>query len=502
MNEGIRAFLPCSGDVSPFNGVSREGVSLHTAFSPISIAPFAQTFGDGNQIAQQEFRKFLPKVYFHKMGKRIELNHKPTNLYINRSGKKPVLMADFVPSIAGHRLQITFERSEGKHRYQISSSPTRESIYLGFKTLKTSLLKDLRSRLVKSSRFSIHDIEEITERKAAQLKIPSEELMQQIYKTDFDSLSGEQFLKLCTEDKELSAALQSYIAYSSLEDIGPALEAVKRHLTLIMVDKYGNFVVQHAIRRSSEIAELVCKKCSNSLFSLSQNKFTARVIYTLAEVSQEFRGLIFTWYTDQIEPMVNDMPSTTTLVSALSHSEVSSEFGSLRKILIQPDSSKLLQYKNFRRLVAGFFEKCDKMDLDLVFRSLRIKKKLIYLLDDSSGALIFITLTQREHRPTERLLVSEIYNNIYMLLRTKYFKLLFFKVVESQCNWTLVRQMHSALMSIDRYFLSSVLDCKAAEYFYCALLAITIEPCQHELLRSLASSLNHPDQLRLLLLTL
>lgn len=144
------------------------------------------------------------------------------------------------------------------------------------------------------------------------------------------------------------------------------------------------------------------------------------------------------------------MPSVLLVAAAINRSEGYGEFKSLRDNILSSRNRRLSVNRYFRRSLVTFIEKCDRADLEVIYRTFKMAQDLTVLLSNKFGTLALLAMLLREHRPLERLLVSQIRTNIVELFQTKFFKILIFRLIKSQGNWSLVRIINLALSNVPK----------------------------------------------------
>jgi len=447
-------------------------------FSSLSIEPVDKQVG-----LIHSSSGYQPKVYLHKMGKRIEANHTSQNLIFNWPGSR--------------------KNRSYREKTQAPEGSSRDSPYGltgDFSDLKNAMLTRLKQLLQHSKFYSLHDV--LKQKESAKKEKPVGNKQEDIesaaaYAVLLAKKSGDanaDDIKL--GQKPASKVLQAAIAEYSESEVNELLELINTNFIHMITEPSGNYVVQQAMRRSHTLAKSVAEYCLENLHELVKNEFASRVMQALVEISPEFRRSVFEWYAQDTNSLLDSLPSVFLLAAALSKSEGHAEFKILRDHILSSQNKRLMANKFFRRLLVIFVDKCDRADLEVVYRTYKMAHHLPNLLNDKFGTLVLLAMLLREHRPLERLVVSQIKTNLPDLFQTKFFKLFVFRLIKSQGNWSLVKNINEALTSAPKESLSLALSSPEATYFYCALLVCTAEPPQRLLLVSLQALLERPTALR------
>lgn len=431
----------------------------------------------------QNLNCFQPKVYLHKMGKRIEANHVQQNLLFNWPGS---------PGKRGKRANTQAATGCSQDSPQRSESD--------FSGLKQCMLDRLKQLLQHSKFYSLHDVmkqKEAVKKEKTAINKQKEIEAAAVYAVLLAKKSGETETKeMQVSQKPASKVLQAAIAEYSESEVEELLKLIKSNFVYMITEPSGNYVVQQAMRRSTSLADSVAAYCLEHMQELVKNEFASRVMQTLVEISAQFRVAVFSWYSQDANFLLDSLPSVFLLAAALNKSEGHSEFKVLRDHILSGQNKRLIANKFFRRLLVIFVEKCDRADLEVIYRTYKMAHHLPNLLNDKFGTLVLLAMLLREHRPLERLVVSQVKTRLPDLFQTKFFKLFVFRLIKSQGNWSLVKGINEALLTAPRDTLSATLATAEAVHFHCALLVCTAEPPQRLLLASLQALLGRPTALR------
>lgn len=445
-------------------------------------------------------QKFLPKVYLHKMSSRIEANHRLDNICINER------LSMVTTGTSGQEVSKTVRRKSlwspivmiPQRGQPTNSEENKKPMWeKDFKTMKKEILLFLGQILAKSKLYSIHDVKGCnnTPKRDFELPLPSSDVLKKARSVNLVNIQYQDFARLCS-DRSLSLSFQSLIIESQPHEIYPLLQKVQRNFAYLVGDEYGSYVAQHAIRCCQAVASAAGIYCSSRLYKLSQDQFAARSLYALARTSESFRVNVFTWFALNAYELHGNLHSVVLVSVAIRSVESLLELATFGRLLDHPEIGSWAENKEFLRVMVTFVERCDRGNLDKATRVLKISKRLINLLHEKHGAMLIVRLAEREHKTTERAILKEMRSNLAALIKAKYFKYFFFKVVLGQCNWTLIREMQSSLLSLQRDIFEEALDSREAEYFYCSILASMCEPGSKLLLKTLVKSVWWPDSLR------
>lgn len=420
--------------------------------------------------------------------KAIELNHNYLNVRFKAVRYHPFGQSDVIAN---------------KHRspaFKISLSSEEESNRdYEYQMVKKEITEKARSYLLRNSCFSINELY----KQAEQRKKFEDEL--KVLKLDAHkqaklmTISRREFQVRCKADKYQSSIMQSAIEHCSQEELAKVSALIIGLFEDFLVDKYGNYILQQAVKSLPATREHVEAYCTMHLEALVIDEYASRVMQCLTQVSKSFRRTVFTFFSSKLHPLIENLSSIFLLTSAIYYTESDAELGPVKTLIFHSRSRPLLQYKYFKRIVMAFVEKSEPAGLDLVWKLYKFSKKFASHLEDKFGALLVSALIQREH-PQTLLYFNQLLNqDIGYLYGTKYFKFLFYKLVTDQGSDTVKRQMLYSLLSMDKGKLAKATKCPSSCVFFAYLVANLLPVEQIGVLFMLSQKFDRIANLRLIL---
>lgn len=107
-----------------------------------------------------------------------------------------------------------------------------------------------------------------------------------------ENLSDRALYDMCTKTKSISYEIQTFIQDCQEAWIPILARRMFNWIANLLVDPFGNYVVQKLLVRSEEIQQATIQICLQNLKGYAQNEFSSRVMQTLAESDAYFRKQI------------------------------------------------------------------------------------------------------------------------------------------------------------------------------------------------------------------
>lgn len=415
----------------------------------------------------------------------VNSNHPEYNLRFNLKEKS------FLGLRPG-RASLHFPKAEYgppfEHRIQSESADTcKERLDAQFEERRSLLVGELRTILMHDRYFSIHELhKEKAPRRSVIEQIPLDQLTSESAEklgVVLQNIDPQTFLQLCTKEKNVSRALQIYIACAPVEMASRISQIVKINLKVLLKDQFGNYVVQQICKRESGIVPILEELVWKNFPSMVRDEFASRSMQGLAQLSGSFRSKIFVWYKDHLEEIIECVPAIFLLISAFSSAETPSEFKPFTERVNDPMTRKLITNKNFKRILACYLEHCDLSEVEHVSSIFKLRSKIFTLLDDKYGSLLLVAVLQRGQNAILKTYLSLLRNNLQQLFQTKFFKSFFFKLAKPPTPTWISFEMHEALLDMPLELFKKVTAARASRYFYCFLLAVTLQPSAGSLTR-------------------
>lgn len=434
----------------------------------------------------------LTKQYLADAEAIAQRNHKSDNLVFHTTKRK----FDFSTSLSKYQSSTSDPEKSPPSQVAARQPRSQSEVDQGkrFLDLKQSLVHSLRARLLGSKFYSINELYKQAEQRIQFERDFREKESVKDKLPDLDSIDLKEFIKACSTDKYQSRAIQNVLESGPSHLQKRVCELCEQSVDELLNDKYGNYILQQAVRTSEAVAKAVESKCLTSFDTFAMNERVSRVMQALSEVSHSFRLATFTWFADKLEKSVDNLAAVFLLTSAIQWSKSREEMELIKRALFSKSLKRIRGFKYFNRIMVSFVEKCDSKDLTLVYEALKIQEKFLELLDEKLGALLVFAMVKRDHEPTKQILLNTIQNHLTELCSAKYFKYLLFQLnlTENLCEIK-ERMVHAVARS---NLLSSLGTTPLPfNYFLAYLVASLLSPEQLSILEKLAEDLEDPVKL-------
>lgn len=444
-------------------------------------------------------RQTIRRPYLTEVKGYVESNHKEENLAFNIC----LLPKDFSKHRPENKpLQRSESSRESTSKASQDNMTSPQYTHIEFEGLKNDLNQRLRLKLMRSRYFSLNELYKQTEQKEAFDKEfeGTEKLVAAL--PDLTKLSPQQFVDLCSSDKYLSKAVQTALIQTTTVQSKTIIRLCECSVDSLMSNKYGNYILQDAVRLSSKMAATVERISLANFQSLMLNEYASRVMQVLARVSFYFRDYVLRWFLSGLEDSVEQLSAVFLFTSAIESVDCSEHLRLAMQAIFGTNFKRLASSKYFKRIVMSFVEKCGMEDLDNVFTYFNFRKKFLSLLDDKFGALLINSMIRREHKETIDILLHKLRFFLPSLYETKFFKFFLFRLVKYENGATVKEAMFEALTTMSDQSFQQSTSARESLYFYVHLLISLMPQDRTDLLVRMAAQLEDKDGLLDLLRTI
>lgn len=359
------------------------------------------------------------------------------------------------------------------------------------------IVKRIRTKLFTFKHLNITDIcRKMEYKESAKVNI---DLISQVLKDlpQIEDLEDSAFVDLCITNKITSKAIQTLLAQGDKATQATILAHCETSLDFLLHSKYGNFILQEAVRCCPSFAANLERKITPILGSLVSLDGPSRVMQVLVIYRPQFRLSVLRWFLSQLEILQESVPLVFLLSSAIqATNHCKQEMKLLRGVLFSPKSNNLRKFKFFKPLIASFIDKCTSRDLDKVFRFFNIGPQFDLLLNDRFGALVLDSLLIRGHEETISLMLTRLAQFLPTLITAKYFKALIHRLAYSQTSEDLKRSMLKELARGSPSGLKEVTSSPEKCYFITYIVSSLLTSEHRGLLLRLKNELDQPRLLR------
>lgn len=438
-----------------------------------------------------EFDSFRP--YLTKAQRGIELNHVESNLEFNIGIMDRQNQQSQGPKLK--KKSKTTRCVETQASREENTSCTKELAHSDFELLREDVNQRLRTKLMRSRYFSLNELFKQAEQKDSFEKEFSNIESHVESLPDFKAINMDEFIAICSTDKFKSKAIQTVISRGSSPQQQSILRLCETAFESLMLNKYGNYILQEAIRQSSKMASIVEVKCLTSLETLMKDEYASRVMQILAKISLNFRDQVLRWFNSGLEYSMDQLSAIFLFTSATEAIDCPQHLRLARETIFENNSKRLIGSKYFKRIVMSFVDRCDKSDLDQIFAYFNFKDKFLSLLDDKFSALLINSMIKRSHKPTMKIFIEKLRHYLPTLYETKFFKFFIFRLSRQDNPPELRGLMLDAIIGNSDSDLSYSTSSSESLYYFVHLLISLFTDDNLEVLKALSASLDDEGKL-------
>lgn len=244
--------------------------------------------------------------------------------------------------------------------------------------------------------------------------------------------------------------IQCYISECEPEALAEFTENLQPHISVLIVHKFGSFILQRLLASFGPSFEMVEGLCKANFQELIKNEYSSRVIQLLIEKSNEFCDFTLEFFRENLVQATTLSSACHLLVAALKNttSVHSRDFiiDHLRKKPV------LIGNRFFQRVLLTYVHIGTQKQLDEVAAVLGISSKLSRLFNRKATNVIVLTLLKREHKPTTHAVCIQLSRNPQQLFETRYFTTSMHKLTEDKLT-SLMNSVFDTLVSLQSHVL-------------------------------------------------
>jgi len=291
---------------------------------------------------------------------------------------------------------------------------------------------------------------------------------------ELQELSRDEAARSISESKEASLKLQIALSFCQEPLAQKVVSILCEKLTFYMKHPFGSYVVQRASNRDLQFMDLVSNRCIEHFEEFIQDEFASRIIQKIVETKQSFRDSVVRLFSLNLSKYLEFGPAVFILITLIECSQGSKATNFIMDYIV--NEPKLLNNKNFKKIVASYLEHCSEAELPRLVNLLHLNKKLLPCLNDKFKVILILLLVQRGCEEFTEKICRMLVQKTSLVFESKYFKFLLIKLIERN-KLDFCRKVHTAITSLKSSQLWFVhrMEPDAVEFFKYALLATCSE---------------------------
>jgi len=231
---------------------------------------------------------------------------------------------------------------------------------------------------------------------------------------DLNSLSSDQIYHYSTVDKYTSSAFQALL---STLPIPPTLFPT---LPRLITHKYGNYIVQMLMHRSTDCVDVVRGICIEYFEVMCSDEGGSRIMQLLVEINTTFRLYSLSRIRTSLHKYMRHI-SSVLLIAATFRVSRSEELDFFTYEFLKCPLL-WISSKAYKRVLTSAIQVGTHSFLNNVFYALALSTRLEAFLQEKYCTTILITMVERGHTAVITAICHRLYTNCLSLCRTRYFR--------------------------------------------------------------------------------
>lgn len=216
-----------------------------------------------------------------------------------------------------------------------------------------------------------------------------------------------QLMGWVVSERYASIQLQKISLECSSECLAKLSQFVANSLSLLIVHKFGNYLVQNCITRDAPLRTYVKSFCEKNFGRLIKDQYGSRVLQVLVQLSNSFRRKLMEVFRTELGVYLKSISAVFLMNSALCLCKDESERDIVTAYL-SSNRKRWLHVKYFKKILITYIENCSEERLEAVFHLTRMTRSIgAYLLDKYMTIVIF-KLIERNHSPTKQVVLEQV----------------------------------------------------------------------------------------------
>ena len=295
---------------------------------------------------------------------------------------------------------------------------------------------------------------------------------EEISRSAFLQASFEKMLRWATESKASSLRLQRFVQNCSDDCLAWLIGFVEKHSSALLTHKFGSYVVQKLIPRSSADLGELTRHCRLHFADLAKNEFSSRALQKLIEHSAAFRRFAMLTFKNDLELYTKDVASGYLVAAGILQAQPEEERDILSGYL-RSGKNKWYESKYAKKVISVYLSVCSPSKLDAFFRSLHIGPNLLLFMQDKHSCNILLTFLARRHPMAQSLVLRHLMRKPVPLIRTKFFGFFIAEISKESQTSELAAEIGFVLRSISQENHRALLNEAASYQIFSGAVSLT-----------------------------
>lgn len=316
-------------------------------------------------------------------------------------------------------------------------------------TKRLSLLNSIRTEILKDKEYYLAE-------KTGRAKAPTDDLMMEgivgqgqdpwVEGINWNSMTDDQIWQTISESKAVSQAIQQHVL--SVEQIpGRLVSFCRKHLASLLIDSFGNYLLQRMVVRCQELLAHVANYCQDQFWTLLENEFASRVMQTVVSYSEYFRGFVFECFHHKPFCFFKSVSGVFLVLVAIKTARDDREYlTAIERLFVAPYKPVACKYAC--RVLVAAIEVCNEHTLDLIVQRAGISSNILKFLTEKFASYMLIGVLIRNHQPTIEALVKVLKSGFREVFESRCWKIFTVRILK-KIDTPFIRRVYLAIKEVD-----------------------------------------------------
>jgi hypothetical protein len=279
--------------------------------------------------------------------------------------------------------------------------------------------------------------------------------------------SPEDLLEMTVQSKESSMIVQSYLKSQSKSKLNAAAGYLMKHLEQIILNKFGNYVIQFLVEIHKPSLEYTAKLTLFNFVKYAENEYGSRIMQKLSTLSPHFCYNALRLFWKYFDHLIKNITGSILLSKLISAAPCEDDFGFVLGIL--ETNKDYLRKAYFNRMLSTLVSCCSEHMLDQVVA--QIKNHIWVLMNDKFGNYVLQIIVERGHEFATSMIKTICLKNYNIILIRKYPKFLLIKITELDVTCQFCSEMMYNVINMEAYLVLQIFEKRDSSMLFLLFLS-------------------------------
>ena len=248
----------------------------------------------------------------------------------------------------------------------------------------------------------------VPEKQVANLfNVRDNEPLEEISESSVREATQNQLLNWAIGERQASIQMQKISLDCSSESLAKLSQFVAKTLSILIMHKFGNYLVQNCIKRDKTLRKNVRYYCEANFSRLIKDQYGSRVLQVLVQESNSYRKKIMEVFKTELGVYLRSISAVFFINSAICLCKEETERDIVTPYLAS-NRKRWLHVKYFKKILITYIENCSEEGLDYVFELTRITQNFGGYLLDKYMTIVIYKFIERNHLPTKQIVLEQL----------------------------------------------------------------------------------------------